>query len=448
MILKAAPIVGIVTAAVLIHGAAVADTACGMAPTPERAIDLAHASADQIDSPAAKATALTRIAVAEAAAGYVEQSDSSLALAQLIADGSNLADGLAESEYGPRNDEDIRAMLYQQIAAARARSGASLAALSAVIDEAQDLEYELMLTFVSAQSLIESGRTDDARPLIERLVQQLDGDQNSERAMAIRSSVIMMYVQIGDLTKAKAMVGQLPDNDEMLMKVGLLLRIAEAQRTAGDEAGAEATLLAAEQSIPAIENTEMREMAGNMVSSMRTAIEKSDTKSAQDSGSCPADLSPYGLAIDKAKFGYFAEAVEMALALENPEKRDSALSRISSLQSKDGQADGAYDTALMIAEPYSRSYALGEVIRMYAKEGNADGVWFAAQSIEEEYEKTRALSAAIAPLVAAGNPAGAAMIVGNMLDPAQRAASYVMLAESLLRPEKEPAESSGEPDPE
>lgn len=448
MILKRAAIVGIVTATVLIHGAAVADTACDMAPTPECAIDLAHASADQIGSPAAKATALTRIAVTEAAAGYVEQSDSSLALAQLIADGSNLAGGLAESEYGPQNDEDIRAMLYQQIAAARARSGASLAALSAVIDEAQDLEYKLMLTFVSAQSLIETGRTEDARPLIERLVQQLDGDENSERALAIRSSAIMMYVQIGDLTKAKAMVGQLPDNDEMLMKVGLLIRIAEAQRGAGDEAGAEATLLAAEQSIPAIGNTEMREMAGNMVSSMRTATAKGETESAHDSGSCPADLSPYGLAVDKAKFGYFAEAVEMALALENLEKRDSALSRISSLQSKDGQADGAYDTALMIAEPYSRSYALGEVVRMYAKEGNADGVWFAAQSIEEEYEKTRALSEAIAPIVSAGNPAGAAMIVGNMLDPAQRAASYVMLAESLLRPEKEPAEGNGEPEPE
>lgn len=438
---KRATIFGIVTATVLIHGAAVADTACDIAPTPECIIDLAHAAADRIDGPAAKAAALTRIAVAEAAAGYVEQSESSLALAKLIADGTGLADGLTESDYGPRNDEDIRAMLYQQIIAAWARSGASLTVLDAMIDESQGLEYKLMLTFVAAQSLIETGRTNDTRPLIDRLVQQLEVDDNAERALAIRSSVIMMYVQIGDFATATAMTGQLPDNDERLMKVGLLIQIAEAQRRANDEAGAEATLLAAEQSVPAIENAEMREMAGNMLSRMRAAAEKSETESAHDSGSCPADLSPYGLAVDKARFGYFAEAVEMALTLEDPEKRDMALSRISSLQSKEGQLDGAFDTALMIAEPNSRSYAIGRVTRDYAKAGNADGVWLAAQSIADEYEKTNALSEAVDPLVSAGNPAGAATIVGNMPDPARRAESYATLVESLLKPEKEAPES-------
>ena len=426
----------IVAAALLIYGAApsdaIADTACDAAPTPECVLDLAHASTELIDGPAAKASVLTRIAVAEAAAGYKEQSESSLALAQLIADGTGLADGLGESDYGPRTEEDVRAMLYRQIVAARAQSGASLSVLTRMIDEAEDTENKLMLSYVAAEALIEAGRTDDARPMIDRILSETENDDNAERAAFIYTSTAMMYARIADFGAAMDLARQLPDSDEQLEKLGLLIQIAEAQREAGDDAGAETTLAVAEQTIPGIENTEMREMATNMLSRMRPAEESSQQSSAPDSGSCPADLSPYGLAVDKAKFGYFEEALEIALTLEDPEKRDRALSRIASLQSKQGYMDNAYNTALMIGESFNRAYAMREIVQAYAKAGNADGARMAAQAIPEEPERNATLAMTMDPLVAAGNPAGAAQIVRDMPDPRQRAVAYAGLVENLL----------------
>lgn len=428
-----------VAAALLIYGAAgseaFADAACDAAPTPECIIDLAHESAGMIAGPAARASALTRIASAESAAGYAEQSESSLALAQLIADGTGLADGIPESDYGPQSEEDIRAMLYRQIIAARARGGASLAVLTRMIDEAEDTEYKMMLSYMAAEALIETGRTDEARPLIDRLLSEGELDDNAERALALRAGAAMMYTRIGDFGTATEMTLQLPDNGERLMKQGLLIQIAEAQREAGDEIGAAATLAVVEQTIPGIENEEMREMATNMLSRMQPREEEALQSSAPDSGSCSADLSPYGLAVDKAKFGYFDEALEMALTIEDPEKRDRAFSRIASLQSRQGKLDGAYNTALMIGESFSRAYALREIVQAYAKAGKVDGALMAAQAIPEEPERNAALAMTINPLVAAGNPAGAAQIVRGMPDAGQRAETYARLAESMLKAE-------------
>ncbi len=437
----------IAAAALLIYGAApsnaVADAACDAAPTPECILDLAHESADLIDGPAAKAGVLARIAVAEAEAGYGEQSESSLALAQLIADGFGLADGIPESEYGPRSEDDIRGMLYRQIVAARARAGASLEVLIQAVDGAENPEHKLMLSFVAAETLIETGRGDEARPLIDRLLSDLETDDNAERVTGVHGAVAMMYARIGDIGAALDMALQMPDNDERLMKPGLLMQIAEAQREAGDEAGAEATLAAAEQSITGIENAQMREMATNMLSSMRPSQADAQQSSTPDSGSCPADLSPYGIAIDKAKFGYFAEALEIALTLEDLDKRERALSRIASLQTEQGHPDDAYNTALMIGEPYTRSSAMHELIRTYAESGNVDGAWMAAQAIADEPERNAYLATAIGPLVAAGNPAGAARIAGGMPDPTQRAQAYAGMVESMLEAESRAGEDAG-----
>ena len=437
----------IAAAALLIYGAApsnaVADAACDAAPTPECILDLAHESADLIDGPAAKAGVLARIAVAEAEAGYGEQSESSLALAQLIADGFGLADGIPESEYGPRSEDDIRGMLYRQIVAARARTGASLEVLIQAVDGAENPEHKLMLSFVAAETLIETGRGDEARPLIDRLLSDLETDDNAERVTGVHGAVAMMYARIGDIGAALDMALQMPDNDERLMKPGLLMQIAEAQREAGDEAGAEATLAAAEQSITGIENAQMREMATNMLSSMRPSQADAQQSSTPDSGSCPADLSPYGIAIDKAKFGYFAEALEIALTLEDLDKRERALSRIASLQTEQGHPDDAYNTALMIGEPYTRSSAMHELIRTYAESGNVDGAWMAAQAIADEPERNAYLATAIGPLVAAGNPAGAARIAGGMPDPTQRAQAYAGMVESMLEAESRAGEDAG-----
>lgn len=442
----------IVTAGLLIYGAppSVADTACDAAPTPECILDLAHESADMIAGPAARASALTRIAGAEAAAGYREQSESSLALALLIADGTGLADGLdesgSESDYGPRSEEDFRAMLYHQIIEARARSGTSLIVLTQMIDETEDTEYKLMLSYVAAETLIEAGRADDARPLIERLLAQTENDDNAEYAAFIHSSVVMMYAQIGDFAAAMDMARQLPESDDSLGKFGAFLGVARAQREAGDEAGTEATLAIAEQAIPDIENAEMREIATNMLSSMRPEKEETQQSSAPKTGSCAADLSPYGIAVDKAKFGYFDEALEMALVLEDPEKRDSALSRIASQQIKQGYPDDAYNTALLIAEPYGRAATLRGLVWAYAEAGNADGAMRAAQAIPEAAERNATLATAIDPLVAAGNPAGAAQILRDMPDPGQRATAYAKLVESMLDAEARAEEDAGAED--
>lgn len=436
---KKTAIAAIVAATLLGQSQAYADLACEAAPSPECLLDLAHIAAEQINSPVERATALMTIAAAEAAAGYREQSESSLALAQLITDAPGLADGFEQSDYGPQSEDDIRSHLNRELIATRARSGASLEDLTAIIDAAPDFEYELMLSFVAAQALVETDRDDDARKLVERVMRLVRDDENAERATALRAAIAMLYVEIGDLDTALSLAREMPDGDEMLSKTGLYVRIAEMQREAGDEAGARETLKLAEQVIPAIENAEMRDVATTMVSDMVSRLDSGETEAdaGTHSGNCPADLSPYGLAVDKARFGYYAEAVEMALALNDPEKRDNALSSIASFQTDDGKLDDAYNTATMIRENFSRSFAIGRIVEAYANRGDADGALAAVQAIPEEFERNRMLQESVRLLASADNTSGAAWIASFMPDPRQQVAAYATLAETMLKAEKE-----------
>ena len=420
-----------------------ADAACEAAPTPECVLDLAHASTELIEGPATKARTLIRIAVAEAAAGYREQAESSLALAQLIADGPGLADGISEFEYGPKTEDEVRAILDREIFSARARIGTNLAALTKAIDEAENLEYRLMLSYMAAEALIDTGRRDEARTVVDRLLSGLDQNDDAEQVMTLRASVAMMYARMEDFGAALNLALQLPDNHTQLMKQGILIQIAAAQRVAGDEAGAQATLTAVEQTIPGIENTEMREMATNMLTSMRPREEYPQETTAPNVGNCPADLSPYGVAVDKAKFGYFTEALELAMTLEDPDRRENAISRIASLQVQQGYLDDAYNTVLMIGDPLRRELATHGLVRAYAKAGNAAGARMAAQTIPNASERDTALGLAIDPLVAAGNLAGAAEIIRDMPDPDRRANAYAELAQSILDAEARAGEEAG-----
>lgn len=441
---KTGCILGFAAAAWIGHGVALADNGCVAAPTVECILDIAHDSAESIKAPAPRAMGLLRIATAEAVIGTTERMEDTLAMVRFIADSPGLAEGMNEDRdsdmYGPRSEDDIRAILQARIMHVRAISGASLAVLAEIIENSPDGEFRLGMTYGAAESLIEAKRFDDARVMIDRLVQAADATGNAEIIQGVRGAAVSLYVQVGDFDTARNIAMAVPDDQEFATKVGHLVEIARAQRKAGDKAGAEATVALAEGSVAAIENAEMRDIAMTMIAQIREEGSGPKAQSPDKVGSCPADLSPYGIAVDKAKFGYFAEALELALALEDPEQRDRALGRISRLQSEAGQPDGGYDTALMVNERFNRGYALGAAAKAYAKAGNADGAWIAAQSITEEFERLSILSDSIAPLVEAGNPAGAATLVGNIADPARRAELYSALAESMVKATLPPAE--------
>lgn len=409
---------------------------CRSAPDPECLLALAHETTDRIAEPTERARILTLIAGAEAAAGYAEQSRASIADAMLIADASGPDDSTGTSSNRNAENPDRRMDLYLEIMSAQAQTGWSA---DAIIETGRRADTAggfppIMLYFMTARSLTEAGRPDDVRPLVDDMLKQISSMDDPAAMENLYSAVVSILTEIGDFDGALAVLEQSKTANPMA-NFGVLIRMFYAQQSADDQEGAAATLAKAEEWAGKIEDPSQREMVETMLADMRPASgeETDETETAErNGGGCSADLSDYGFAIGRAQLGYFDTAVELALALDDPEKRDRALGRIADIQAEAGDPDGAYGTAMLVTDEFTRSYALATIAQAQAARGNVDGALATAQAIPESYYgRDELFTGLVSSLAESGNYADAATLTQSLPKIPMQAEAYAGLAQKM-----------------
>lgn len=429
------------------------DPACHAAPTSECVLALAHEAERAIEQPMERVRALAGIAIAESMAGYPQHAEASFALARQIAEEPGLSgsaetgmmrlpDDVVIDMQMPRRDEAVRSSLYSEIVAAQVRAGMPADRVARFIEDIDPPQLRPMLGMSAATAYAEADRKDDARIFLKAVTDGLEGldDRNAGPAgfgMGMPTVILMLQVRIGDSEDAIATLIDPSTDIEPTIRISMLSEIARQKERDGEREGALAIVTMAGEYIAKIENSELRDMMSDMNAREKAELtgEKQDHAgndgTTESGGGCAADLSPAGFAMAQAELGYFDSAVESALDITEQEKRESSLSRIAQIRAEKGDADGAHRTAIMITEPFMRSFAFQSIAEAQAEAGNTDGVRAAAREIQEEYLRDQTLVQSIESLVIADNAAGAASIARDMHRPANRAAAYASIAQSM-----------------
>lgn len=434
---------------------------CFNRPDPECLIALSHQAEQEIDQPATRVIILTRIAVAEALAGYSERAEQSFARATEIFFTPGLFDGLDLAAHGiptkpcaiiylapPRgrrtlsdpllfqSEELTRSTFREFLVTAQVEAGYSAENVARYIQRLGATEHGTTLNLAATRVCVAMGKKDAARLFLQAASDNPGKLAPGNTLTRMLTDIFPLWIRIGDWEKAIAMTTDLDNPLPNSTVVGAMISVADQLEIDGYRKTALKTLTLAGQHIANIEDDEERESMRGMyemsVAHITGKAEDVNDNKATVDVERSRDVSPNRMAVAEAERGEFKNAVTKVLEFDDATDRDNALASIARKQARNGDTGGACKTASLITHAFFRSAIHFSIAEVDAKEGNVDAFKAAVREIADEGLQNICLTDGVRLLAEAGNAVGAASIARDLPLPAQRATAYVTIAIAMV----------------
>ncbi len=428
-----------------------ADDFCRTAPEPGCLLNMAHDEVAGVANLSRRLGVLTRIAVAEAHAGYIDVARATFDESSRIADSGELfaSQPPPSTTGGTVVSPDLGERALRQdgliaIVAAKARAGWPVSDILMETPREANARGLASNHIMLVPALIESNRTDEARRALVELEAMLDRMGDPEFRTFGIVMIASSYVDLGDFDEALAEYdrGGLPRASYNYLN--LLARVHQEQIKDGNSRAASAILQRYRETLENISNPQERMIGERILASIQPATPEDRTEMrgaaplGNTGGRCSPDFSAGSFAAVQAELGFIGLALDTAMAIAGQQERDMALLRVAQIQERTGDMDGALATARLIDEEGLRDPLLATMSAIRADAGDSAAALAIAAEIGNEDSRAMAYGALPGRLLSAGNPGGAMDVAAALPDAAMRSEAYLTVAMALIVEQETP----------